>query len=78
MDNITVMSNAAGSWALLGRFPDSPETRTRLEACCSVLHHLSDRRTHFKLVDAAGKTVAALKDGASRFEPVNEGGRRDG
>lgn len=78
MDNITVMSNASGSWALLGRFPDSPETRTSLDACCSVLHHMSDRRTHFKLVDAAGKTVATLKDGASRFEPVNEGGRRDG
>lgn len=47
MDNITVMSNAAGSWALLGRFPDTQETRT---------------------------TLALLKDGASRFEPVKDGG----
>ena len=57
MQPITVMSNAAGSWALLGRFPDSPETRTSLDACCSVLHHMSDRRTHFKLVDAAAHGI---------------------
>lgn len=74
MHPITVMSNAAGSWALLGRFPDTQETRTSLDACCSMLHHMSDRRTHFKLVDSTGKTLATLKDGASRFEPVKDGG----
>lgn len=75
MQSITVMSNAAGSWALLGRFPDTPETRASLDACCDVLHHTSDRRTHFKLVNEKGNTIATLRDGAHRFEPVTARGR---
>lgn len=65
---ITLMSNASGSWAVLGRFDDSPQLRADLNASCSTLHHHTDRRTHFKLVDEQGQTLATLKDGARQFE----------
>ncbi len=67
---ITLMSNASGSWAVLGRFDDSPQLRMDLDASCGSLHHLTDRRTHFKIVDEHGNTLATLKDGDRRFEPT--------
>ena len=67
---ITLMSNASGSWAVLGRFDDSPQRRADLNASCSTLHHHSGRRTHFKLVDEKGNTLATLRDGATQFEAV--------
>lgn len=67
---ITLMSNASGSWAVLGRFDDSPQLRADLDTSCSTLHHHSDRRTHFKLVDEKGNTLATLRDGARKFETV--------
>ena len=67
---ITLMSNASGSWAVLGRFDDSPQLRADLDASCSTLHYHSDRRTHFKLVDEKGNTLATLRDGATKFEAV--------
>lgn len=67
---ITLMGNASGSWALIGRFDDSPQLRADLDASCSTLHHHSDRRTHFKLVDEKGNTLATLRDGARKFEAV--------
>lgn len=67
---ITLMSNASGSWAVLGRFDDSPQLRADLDASCSTLHHHTDRRTHFKIVDEQGNTLATLKDGARQFEAV--------
>ena len=67
---ITLMSNASGSWAVLGRFDDSPQLRADLDTSCGMLHHHSDRRTHFKLVDEKGNTLATLRDGATQFEPV--------
>lgn len=67
---ITLMSNASGSWATLGRFDDSPQLRADLDACCSSLHYHTDRRTHFKIVDEMGNTLAKLRDGACRFEDV--------
>ncbi len=67
---ITLMSNASGSWAVLGRFIDGPVLRADLDACCSSLHYHSDRRTHFKIVDEQGNTLATLRDGATQFEAV--------
>lgn len=67
---ITLMSNASGSWATLGRFDDSPILRAALDDCCSSLHYHTDRRTHFKLVDEMGNTLATLRDGARKFEAV--------
>lgn len=67
---ITVMTNASGSWALLGRFDDTPGIRRDLDESCARLHWLSDRHTHFKLVDAQGQTMATLRNGATRFEPT--------
>ena len=67
---ITLMSNASGSWAVLGRFDDSPQLRADLNACCGSLHYHSDRRTHFKIVDEQGNTLATLRDGARKFEAV--------
>lgn len=67
---ITLMSNASGSWAVLGRFIDGPVLRADLDTSCSTLHHHSDRRTHFKLVDEQGNTLATLRDGATQFEAV--------
>lgn len=67
---IAVMTNAAGSWALLGRFDDTPGIRRDLDESCAKLHWLSDRRTHFKMVDEKGQRVATLDNGATRFEPM--------
>jgi hypothetical protein len=67
---ITVMTNAAGSWALLGRFDDTPGIRRDLDESCARLHWLSDRHTHFKLVDAKGQTIATLCNGSRCFEPT--------
>lgn len=67
---ITLMSNAGGSWAVLGRFDDSPQLRADLDASCSTLHYHTDRRTHFKIVDEQGNTLATLRDGATQFEAV--------
>lgn len=67
---ITVMLNANGSWALLARVPDSPAIRRALGQHCAAIHSLTLRHTHFKLVDANGKLVATLRDGANAFRPV--------
>lgn len=69
-DRLTVMTNAAGIWAILGRFDDTPGIRRDLDESCARLHWLSDRRTHFKLVDEKGNTLATLKDGSRRFEAL--------
>lgn len=71
---VTVMINASGSWALLGRFPDSIENRVRLNAVCGEIHAMSDRHTHFKMVDKDGRLYAKLRDGAKVFELVENGG----
>ncbi len=75
MQPITVMSNAAGSWAVLGRFIDSPQMRIDLDATCGSLHYLTGGRTHFKMVDEKGATIATLRNGARRFEPIQAGDR---
>ena len=67
---IAVMINTSGSWALLGRFDDSPGMRANLSVACAQIHVLTDRHTRFKMVDAAGHVVATLRDGAKYFEPV--------
>lgn len=65
---ITVMANASGSWSLIGRFDDSPGMRANLSVACAQIHVLTDRHTHFKMVDAQGKTLATLRNGMTRFE----------
>ena len=67
---ITLMSNASGSWAVLGRFDDTPAVRACLDSACRTLHDATDRHTHFKIVDEQGRIIATMKDGARRFEPV--------
>lgn len=69
-DRLTVMTNASGSWALLGRFDDTPGTRRDLDESCAKLHWLSDRHTHFKIVGEQGQILATLRNGATRFEPT--------
>lgn len=64
---ITVKLNASGSWATLGHFDDTPDMRRELDETLAKLHWLSDKRTHFKLIDTDGKTLGHLKDGATRF-----------
>lgn len=65
---ITVMTNASGFWALLGRFDDTPGIRRDLDESCAKLHWLSDRHTHFKIVGEQGQILATLRNGATRFE----------
>ena len=67
---ITLMSNASGSWAVLGRFDDTPAVRACLDSACRTLHDATDRRTHFKIVDEQGTTLATLRDGARKIEAV--------
>lgn len=69
-EKITIRANASGSWALLGRFSNTPYVRAELNKACASIHALSDRHTHFKLVDEKGNTLATLRDGATQFEPV--------
>lgn len=70
VSRIAVMTNASGSWALLGRFDDSPGMRANLSVACAQIHVLTDRHTHFKIVDEQGKTLATLRNGMARFEPA--------